>query len=418
MLQPPFRIHRSSLVLCRRQRYQCCTTPRTLPSQSFFHSSRQTHNNHSTPDNTDSSSQPPKVGRLIILRHGQSEWNAGSDKSEARFTGWANIGLTELGRAQATAAAELLGIYLRNQNIPLDCAFVSLLDRAKDTLNLILQELQLYVDDPAAGISYPKIPVTSSWRLNERHYGALVGQSKSQAEQMYSKEMLGKWRYSWTEPPPPMDEETLAEWIKFPHCRRITYLQNPAQNELPANPDHWTILEHNHQWSRGSDDQVMPASEAFGNVLDRLLPLWERAIAPRLAQGQTVLVVGHANTMKSLLHILDPKVVNPDTVANVKIPNTTPLVYEMGATNKEEDDPHALPGGIRVLAERPHFWALDAPMMFEPRHALRGLWLERGYIPADEQGKVLFSFDQPPPSKRFVDPLDRVAQSTPSTEAA
>ncbi|KAL7571265.1 hypothetical protein ACA910_008920 [Epithemia clementina (nom. ined.)] len=395
-------------------------------------------------------------GRLILLRHGQSEWNAGSHKSEARFTGWANVALTELGRAQAVAAAQTLQNFLQREQLVLDGAYVSLLDRAKDTLFLILQELghlqqqqqppqqrpittgsevrQPYenhrgknsinaptmlttdsqtsssdsnrrIDDctsvstntappttsscidkspqvqttgatttaPAA-TAVPNIPITFTWRLNERHYGGLVGQSKAWAEQNYDQDLLDQWRHSWHEPPPPMDRETLEEWsATLPHCQRITVRQEnvvvmpqesldsdskrnkkisgqlnsqwtwiESSSNLRASPCHYKngagnekgnnnhmdkISDHTEQEHQDAVPFPMPSSEAFGHVLERLWPIWQNQMEPQLAQGQTLLLVGHANSVKALLHILDPHVVNPQTIRHVKIPNTTPLVY-------------------------------------------------------------------------------------------
>jgi bisphosphoglycerate-dependent phosphoglycerate mutase len=195
-----------------------------------------------------------KIGRLILVRHGQSEWNVTCPKmgTTARFTGWADIGLTSLGYEQAIASGKAIQSFLldstqntanvtgaSSNRIMIDAVYCSLLSRAKDTMNLALKELDLLVpldnskdsnqnvndgdkNTPSLNDHYYKIPVITSWRLNERHYGSLVGLSKDGAERLYGKEQLTKWRDGWDVPPPPMDIQQLRKWRDLDHTRPAT----------------------------------------------------------------------------------------------------------------------------------------------------------------------------------------------------
>lgn len=294
-------------------------------------------------------------GRLIVVRHGQSVWNKGSNQLE-RFTGWTNVGLSENGQRQAVQAARKLHGYL------IDCAYVSLLQRSQTTLRHMLEELN---DQGRRSEGYDDlttdIPVISSWRLNERHYGALTGQSKLQAEQLFGKAQLDLWRYSYKIPPPPMDPDTFSSWKHQAHCQMATYIHHRHNRSR-------VIEKGNSVWD--SSRAVMPRSEAFFDVLQRIVPLWKYGIAPRLARGETVLLVGHANSVKALLCLLDPHTVTPTSFGALKIPNTTPLVYQL-----IRDYPGAstsVPASFPVLGDL----RVVIPPSNSTRYPLSGTWLE------------------------------------------
>ncbi|EED91774.1 hypothetical protein THAPSDRAFT_263035, partial [Thalassiosira pseudonana CCMP1335] len=236
--------------------------------------------------------------RLVLVRHGQSEWNVTDPTRNltARFTGWADIGLTQQGKDQAIAAGKAIELArLTTIRVPaIDVAFCSLLRRATDTMNLILNESKRNTN--TTQYTY-NIPIVQSWRLNERHYGALVGLSKSGAERLYGKVRLTRWRDSWDVPPPPMPVEMVKKW---------------------GNDDS----------SATSSSSFMPPSESLRDTFERFLPLWIQGIAPHLRSGRTVLVVGHANTIRSMLFAIDGEVINKENAKSIKVPSALPLVYE------------------------------------------------------------------------------------------
>jgi 2,3-bisphosphoglycerate-dependent phosphoglycerate mutase len=200
-----------------------------------------------------------------------------------------------------------------------------------------------------------------SWRLNERHNGSLVGLSKAGAERMYGKTQLDVWRHSWTGTPPPMDQATKREWEKQEHCRLITTIHK-------GNDAAVTILEKSdagHSWC-GSIAE-MPVAESLEQTCHRVLPFWERALAPRLLQGETVLVAAHANTVKALLKVLDPTVVADEVFSSLRIPSATPLVYEFqGSTSG------SIPGGLQIVPPVPKALQEGAEM----RYQLQGEWID------------------------------------------
>mmetsp|Transcript_9041 Transcript_9041/g.16643 ORF Transcript_9041/g.16643 Transcript_9041/m.16643 type:complete len:472 (-) Transcript_9041:51-1466(-) len=333
----------------------------------------------------------PKIGRLILVRHGQSVWNVTDPSRDltARFTGWADIGLTKQGEDQAVAAGRAIQ-YAANKGIlpstpdtahlpKIDVAFCSLLKRAADTMNIILEELHLaekinraeFTTNGDDHMYRYKVPLVYSWRLNERHYGSLVGLSKEGAERLFGKVRLTRWRDSWNVPPPPMPLEMVKRWGKENHCQPVTILkrshndkENDAinygddsifssydgkvtlqQNELKGGrQNELRIMEHggNRKNKRTlpsgrvfdeplSDVDVssmMPASESLRDTYERFLPIWTQGITPYLRAGKTVLLVGHANTIRSILFVVDPEVVRIDNMKKVKIPSALPLVYE------------------------------------------------------------------------------------------
>lgn len=214
---------------------------------------------------------------LVLLRHGQSEWNAAN-----LFTGWWDAGLTELGEAEAVRAGELLA----ESGLLPDVAHTSLQVRAIRTTTLALD---------ACGRSW--IPIRRSWRLNERHYGALTGLDKKQTVAEHGAEQVHVWRRSFDVPPPPIEPGS-----------RYDVADDARYADLP--PD------------------VIPASECLKDVLVRALPYWADGIVPDLRAGKVVLVGAHGNSLRALVKHLDG--IGDDAIADLNIPTGNPLVYELG----------------------------------------------------------------------------------------
>jgi 2,3-bisphosphoglycerate-dependent phosphoglycerate mutase len=240
---------------------------------------------------------------LVLLRHGESTWNR-----EGRFTGWADVGLTNRGLEQtAGAAAALLG-----HGYQFDVAFTSLLKRAIKTLWVVLEEMDRMW-----------IPVHRSWRLNERHYGALQGLSKRDAAKQFGATKLEQWRRGYADRPPallPEDERNVAS--------------DPRYADLAPGE--------------------VPLTESLKDTLDRLLPYWSAAIAPELARGKRVLVSAHGNSLRALVKHLD-RISDADIVA-LNIPVAVPLVYELDehlapVRHFYLADPAELAAAVRAVAE-------------------------------------------------------------------
>src|SRR5690554_3198748 len=212
---------------------------------------------------------------LILLRHGQSDWNL-----KNLFTGWVDVGLTEQGRAEAARAGELIAAFERQPDI----LHTSLLTRAIVTANLALE---------AAGRSW--IPVNRDWRLNERHYGALQGKDKAQTLAEFGEEQFMEWRRSYDTPPPALDDSSEFSQI---NDERYAALGDSA-----------------------------PRTECLKDVLDRMLPYWENNIKADLSAGKTVMVTAHGNSLRALVKHLDG--ISDEDIAGLNIPTGIPLVYEL-----------------------------------------------------------------------------------------
>jgi 2,3-bisphosphoglycerate-dependent phosphoglycerate mutase len=219
------------------------------------------------------------VYRLVLLRHGQSEWNA-----KNLFTGWVDVGLTDKGRIEAARGADLL----RNRGLLPDVVHTSVLRRAITTAELCLE-----------GIDRHWIPVRRSWRLNERHYGALQGKDKKATLAEFGEEQFMRWRRSYDQPPPPLADDD--EWSQ---------VGDPPYADLPP--------------------ELMPRTECLADVLARLLPYWYDAVVPDLRQGRTVLVAAHGNSMRALVKHLDG--LDDRAVVDLNIPTGIPLYYELDET--------------------------------------------------------------------------------------
>jgi 2,3-bisphosphoglycerate-dependent phosphoglycerate mutase len=216
--------------------------------------------------------------RLVLVRHGESTWNL-----ENRFTGWVDVGLSPKGVEEAHAAGRLL----KAEGYRFDRLYTSLLSRAILTAQIVLEELdQLW------------IPVERSWRLNERHYGALQGLNKKETAHKYGDEQLFKWRRGYAVTPPPLDEQDSG------HPRF-----DPRYAGLPP--------------------EILPAAESLALVVDRFLPYWYDAIVPRLARGEQVLVAAHGNSLRALVKHLDG--ISDEDIPELNIPTGIPLVYTLDA---------------------------------------------------------------------------------------
>jgi 2,3-bisphosphoglycerate-dependent phosphoglycerate mutase len=216
--------------------------------------------------------------RLLLLRHGESEWNA-----KNLFTGWVDVPLSERGRHEAAAAGQLL----REHGSPPDVLHTSVLLRAIQTAGVSLE---------VAGRSW--VPVRRSWRLNERHYGALQGKDKRATLAEFGAEQFMLWRRSYDTPPPPLDDAS-----------EFSQVSDPRYAALPA--------------------ELVPRTECLADVVRRMLPYWYDAIVPDLRVGASVLVVAHGNSLRALVKHLDD--MSADAVVNLNIPTGIPLAYELDA---------------------------------------------------------------------------------------
>lgn len=242
------------------------------------------------------------VYTLVLLRHGQSDWN-----QKNLFTGWVDVRLSDLGRAEAKRAGELL---VEKGVLP-DVLHTSVLTRAIQTADLALEEAdRLWID------------VRRSWRLNERHYGALQGLDKAETLEKYGQEQFMLWRRSFDTPPPPIDDD--SEWSQ---------VGDPRYANL--------------------SDGEMPRTECLKDVIARMLPYWESDIIPDLRSGRTVLVTAHGNSLRALVKHLDG--ISDDDIAELNIPTGIPLVYELGddfmpTKPGEYLDPEAAAAGAAAVA--------------------------------------------------------------------
>ena len=215
-------------------------------------------------------------GKLVLLRHGQSQWNVAN-----LFTGWHDVDLSDQGREEARQA----GRELRATGIRFDYAYTSLLKRAIRTLWIALDEMDRMW-----------LPVEKSWRLNERHYGALQGLDKAQTVEKHGEAQVKIWRRSYDIPPPPLSLDDQRHPI---HDRRYSKI----------------------------DPRVLPASESLKDTLARVLPFWNDRIVAELKAGKNVMVVAHGNSLRAVVKMLDN--VSEADITELNIPTGVPLVYEL-----------------------------------------------------------------------------------------
>ena len=214
--------------------------------------------------------------KLVLIRHGESTWNL-----ENRFTGWTDVDLTPTGVAQAIAAGKLL----KAEGYEFDVAYTSVLKRAIHTLCHCL-----------SAMDRSWLPVHKSWRLNERHYGALQGLNKAEIAKEYGSEQVHTWRRSYGTPPPMLD----ASDERSEHA-------DPRYGDLPS----------------GS----VPLSERLQDTVERVLPFWNDTMAPAIRSGQRLVVSAHGNSIRALVKILDN--ISDQDIVGLNIPNGIPLVYEL-----------------------------------------------------------------------------------------
>lgn len=219
--------------------------------------------------------------QLVLIRHGESTWNL-----ENRFTGWTDVDLTPLGLEQAKNAGRLL----KAAGFDFDVAYTSMLKRATRTLWHVLDEMDR-----------TWLPVVHSWRLNERHYGALQGLNKSDMARQYGEAQVLAWRRSYDTPPPALDAADAR-------CERSDA-----------------------RYARLKPNQV-PLSECLKDTVDRVMPFWNEALAPALKSGRRLVLAAHGNSIRALVKYLDG--ISEQDIVGLNIPNGIPLVYELDAALK------------------------------------------------------------------------------------
>jgi 2,3-bisphosphoglycerate-dependent phosphoglycerate mutase len=250
---------------------------------------------------------------LVLLRHGESTWNAAN-----RFTGWVDVPLSEQGLREAREA----GVALRDAGLRPDVVHTSLLIRAIQTADIALQEMEMLW-----------VPVRRSWRLNERHYGALQGLNKREMAEKFGDPQVLLWRRSYATPPPPLAEEDSG------HPRH-----EARYRDLP--PD------------------VLPATESLKDVVQRMLPYWQDEIVPDLRAGKCVLVSAHGNSLRALVKHLDG--LTEDAVVELNIPTGIPLVYELDEELKPSrswyvGDPALVAAKTEAVAQQADIEAAEGP---------------------------------------------------------
>jgi 2,3-bisphosphoglycerate-dependent phosphoglycerate mutase len=214
--------------------------------------------------------------KLVLLRHGESVWN-----QENRFTGWTDVDLSDKGREEVREA----GVVLRTEGYTFDIAYTSVLKRAIRTLWMVLDEMDLMW-----------IPVERSWRLNERHYGALQGLNKAETAAKYGEDQVKIWRRSYAIQPPPLA---------------------PSDERFPGHDPRYGTLR----------PEEVPLTECLKDTVARSLPYWHGTVAPAIQQGRKVLIAAHGNSLRALVKYLDN--ISEQDIVELNIPTGMPLVYEL-----------------------------------------------------------------------------------------
>ena len=242
--------------------------------------------------------------KLVLVRHGESDWNR-----ENRFTGWTDVDLSAQGLKEARTAGEVL----KAEGFTFDVAYTSVLKRAIRTLWIVLDQLDLMW-----------IPVHHSWRLNERHYGALQGLNKAETAAKFGDEQVKIWRRSYDTPPPPLTTD---------------------DERFPGRDPRYTSLS----------PAEMPLTECLKDTVARMLPHWHNEIAPAVKAGQRVIVAAHGNSLRALVKYLDN--ISEDEIIGLNIPTGIPLVYELDADLKPIKhyylgDPEAIAKATQAVADQ------------------------------------------------------------------
>ena len=218
--------------------------------------------------------------RIVLLRHGESVWN-----KENRFTGWTDVDLSDKGVVEARQA----GIILKDKKFSFDIAFTSVLKRAIRTLEFVLDD------------TVKDIPIVKSWRLNERHYGALQGLNKAETAKQYGDKQVAIWRRSYAVAPPPLTRQD----SRFPG-------NDPLYKNINV------------------DD--LPLTESLKDTVERFLPFWHSTVEPFLRENKRILVVAHGNSLRALVKHLDG--MSDEDIVKLEIPTGVPLIYELDETLK------------------------------------------------------------------------------------
>jgi 2,3-bisphosphoglycerate-dependent phosphoglycerate mutase len=213
--------------------------------------------------------------KLVLMRHGESTWNKAN-----QFTGWTDVPLTEKGVEEAKEAGRIL----KEEGYTFDVAFTNVLNRAMETTRIVLEEMGL------------DIPVHESWRLNERHYGALQGLNKAEMAAKYGEEQVLKWRRSYDIRPPTLKKD---------------------DERYPGNDPRYKDL----------DEKDLPLTESLKDTVVRVLPYWEKEIIPELKSGKKVVISASGNSLRALVKIIDN--ISNEVIPNFNIPTGAPLVYEL-----------------------------------------------------------------------------------------
>ena len=214
--------------------------------------------------------------KVVLLRHGESQWNL-----DNRFTGWTDVDLTEKGISEGKSAGKVL----KENGFTFDIAYTSVLKRALRTLWLTLDEMDLLW-----------IPFVKSWRLNERHYGALQGLNKAETAAAHGEEKVLIWRRSYDIPPPPLEK---------------------TDPRYPGNDPRYKDM----------DEKDIPTTECLKDTVDRFLPFWHETIAPAIKSGKKVIIAAHGNSLRALVKYLDK--VSEEDIISLNIPTGMPLIYEL-----------------------------------------------------------------------------------------
>jgi 2,3-bisphosphoglycerate-dependent phosphoglycerate mutase len=219
--------------------------------------------------------------KLVLLRHGESQWN-----KENRFTGWCDVDLSENGVEEAKRAGNIL----KDKGYQFDFAYTSVLKRAIHTLWLLLDS-----------VDQSWLPVEKAWQLNERHYGALQGLNKAETAEKYGKDQVKQWRRSFAITPPALNEKDAL---------------------YPGNDPRYAGLEK----------ENLPLSESLSLTVDRVIPYWNQSILPRLRCGKRIIIVAHGNSLRALMKYLSN--ISHEDILELNIPTGTPLVYEFNTNMK------------------------------------------------------------------------------------
>lgn len=242
--------------------------------------------------------------KIVLIRHGESLWN-----KENRFTGWADVDLSEKGKEEAVKA----GQQLKKEGFVFDMAYTSVLKRAVKTLWTVLDNMDLNW-----------IPVINSWKLNERHYGALQGLNKAETAAKFGEDQVKIWRRSYDTPPPALEK---------------------SDERFPGNDSRYSSLA----------EEELPLTECLKDTVARVIPYWEKEIAPKIKEGKKIIIAAHGNSLRALVKYLDN--ISDSDIVSLNIPTAMPLVYELDENLKPVKnyyigDPEAVKKAMEAVANQ------------------------------------------------------------------